>query len=196
MESRHPGNLFCVGAGSNRAQGPQWEDSNRFSLLSNLDREGDLWYEEEEEDVFMESHLEVNDRGVSQIGLLSSGFEHVDGLHVGGSELLLLPREQSEAVHSVSGSGEQVSGPMDCVPLSRWDPKAVQDKVLTKVDEEGDQSLWVSTLLSSFCKLVDFPIVRHEAQCVVLFRLLEQDCLEVTNEGSAQRPIKSWSERH
>ena len=40
MESRHPGKLFCVGAGSNRAQGPQWEDSNRFSLLSNLDREG------------------------------------------------------------------------------------------------------------------------------------------------------------
>ena len=128
--------------------------------------------------------------------MLSSGTEHVDGLHVGGSELLLLPREQSEAVHSVSGGGEQVSGPMDWVSLSRWDPKAVQDKVLTRVDEKGDQSLWVSTLLSSFCKLVGFPIVRHEAQCVALFRLLEQDCLEVTNEGSAQRPIKSWSERH
>ena len=123
--------------------------------------------------------------------MLSSGTEHVDGLHVGGSELLLLPREQSEAVHSVSGGGEQVSGPMDWVSLSRWDPKAVQDKVLTRVDEKGDQSLWVSTLLSSFCKLVGFPIVRHEAQCVALFRLLEQDCLEVANEGSARRPIKS-----
>ena len=32
-ESRHPGNLDCVGSGSNRAQGPQWEDSNRFSLV-------------------------------------------------------------------------------------------------------------------------------------------------------------------
>ena len=65
VESRHPRNLFCVGAGSNRAQGPQWEDSNCFSLLSNLDKEGDLWSEEEEEDVVMESHPEMNDGGVS-----------------------------------------------------------------------------------------------------------------------------------
>ena len=191
MESRHPGNLICVGARSNRAQGPQWEDSNRFSLLSNLDREGDAWSEEEEKDVFTESHPEVNDRGVSQTGSLSSGTEHVDGLHFGGSKLLLLPWEQSKAVHSVSRGGKQVSGPMECVPLSRWDPKAVKDKVLTMVDEEGEQSLWISTLMRSFCKLVGFPIVRHEAQCVALFRLLEQDCLEVANEGSARRPIKS-----
>ena len=41
VESRHPRYLEFVGSGSNPAQGPQWEDSNRFSLLSNLDREGD-----------------------------------------------------------------------------------------------------------------------------------------------------------
>ena len=64
---------------------------------------------------------------------------------------------------------------MECVPLSWWDPKAVKDKVLTRVDEEGEQSLWVSTMMRSFCKLVGFPIVRHEAQCVALFHLLEQD---------------------
>ena len=64
--------------------------------MSNLDREGDPWSEEEVEDVFTESHLEVNDRGVSQRGTLSSGTEHVDGLNFGGSEPLLLPWEQSE----------------------------------------------------------------------------------------------------
>ena len=37
--------------------------------------------------------------------------------------------------------------------------------------------------------MVSFPIVRHEAQCVALFRLLEQECLEVVNEGSGRRPI-------
>ena len=39
--------------------------------------------------------------------------------------------------------------------------------------------------------MVGFPIVRHEAQCVALFRLLEQECLEVVYDGCIQRPIKS-----
>ena len=64
---------------------------------------------------------------------------------------------------SVSGSGEQESGPLECVPLSRWDPKAVKDKVPTRVNEEGEQSKWVSTMMRRFCKMVGFPIVRHEA---------------------------------
>ena len=129
------------------------------------------------EDVFTKSHPEVNSGGVSQTCMLSLG------CIMGGSELLLLSWEQSEVESSVFGSGEQVSGPLECVLLSRWDPKAVKDKVLTRVDEEGEQSLWVSTMMRSFCKLVGFPIVRHEAQCVALFRLLEQDCLKVVNEG-------------
>ena len=45
--------------------------------------------------------------------------------------------------------------------------------------------------MNSFCKMVGFPIVRHEAQCVALFRLLEQECLEVVNDGCIWRPIKS-----
>ena len=94
-------------------------------------------------------------------------------------------------VASVSGSGEQVSGPLECALLSWWDPKEVMDKELTRVDEEGEQSIWVSTMMRSFCKMVGFPIVRHEAQCVALFRLLEQECLEVVNEGCVRRPIKS-----
>ena len=132
VESQHPGYLEFVGSGSIPAQGPQWEDSNHFSLWSNLDREGDPWSEEEVEDVFTESHPEVNNGGASQTGMMFSGVELVDGLQNGGSELLLLPWEQRGAKSSVSGSGEQESGPLECVLLSRWDPKAVKDKVLTK----------------------------------------------------------------
>ncbi|KAF3965206.1 hypothetical protein CMV_010587 [Castanea mollissima] len=64
---------------------PQWEASNRFSLLSNLDRKGDPWSKEEVEDVFMESHLEVNDGGPSQTGMMFLGVELVDGLQKGRS---------------------------------------------------------------------------------------------------------------
>ena len=38
-------------------------------------------------------------------------------------------------------------------------------------------------MMNSFCKMVGFPIVKHEAQCVALFRLLEHECLEVANDG-------------
>ena len=138
MELRHPGYLEFVGLRSNPAQGPQWEDLNRFSLLSNLGREGNPWSEEEVEDVFTESHPKVNDGGTSQTSMMFLGVELVDGLHNGGSELLLLPWEKMGTESNVSGSGQQESGPLECVPLSWWDPKAVKDKVLTRVDEEGE----------------------------------------------------------
>ena len=32
---------------------------------------------------------------------------------------------------------------------------------------------WVSQLMKDFCNMVGFPIVKHEAQCLPLFRLLE-----------------------
>ena len=105
------------------------------------------------------------------------------GRLMGGSKHLLLQWEQSGAVSGLSSSGVHECGPLECVPLSRWNPKAAKDMVLTRV-EEGAQSIWVSNMMRSFCKMVGFPIVRHEAQCVALFRLLEQDCLEVVNEGS------------
>lgn len=143
------------------------------------------------DNVVTESRPEVNDGGASQTGMLSSGVELVDGLQNGGSELLLLPWEQSGVVASASGRGKQVSGPLECAPLSWWDPKEVKDKELTRVDEEGEQSIWVSIMMRSFCKMVGFPIVRHEAQCVALFHLLEQECLEVVNEGCVRRPITS-----
>ena len=62
--------------------------------------------------------------------------------------------------------------------------------MLTRVDEKGEQSKWMSTMIRSFCKMMGFPIIRHEAQCEALFRLLEQECLEVVNDGCVRRPIK------
>ena len=46
-------------------------------------------------------------------------------------------------------------------------------------------------MMNSFCKMVGFPIVKHEAQCVALFRLLEQECLKVANDGRNWRPLKA-----
>ena len=50
---------------------------------------------------------------------------------------------------------------------------------------------WVFQLLKSFCKLVGFPIVKHEAQCVALFHLLEQECIDLRNDGEPKRPAYS-----
>ena len=46
-------------------------------------------------------------------------------------------------------------------------------------------------MMNSFCKMVGFPIVKHEAQCVALFRLLEQECLKVANDGCNQQLVKA-----
>lgn len=54
------------------------------------------------------------------------------------SELLFLPWEQSRVDTSASISGEKQRCPLECVPLSQWDPRAIKDKVLTMVDEEGE----------------------------------------------------------
>ena len=51
---------------------------------------------------------------------------------------------------------------------------------------EGKNSKWVVNLMKSFCKIVGFPIVKHEDQCLALFRLLEQDCIDVVNVGKSK----------
>ena len=33
---------------------------------------------------------------------------------------------------------------------------------------------------------MSFPIVKHEDQCLVLFRLLKQDCIDVDNVGNSK----------
>ena len=42
-----------------------------------------------------------------------------------------------------------------------------------------------------FCRIVGFPIVKHEDQCLALFRLLEQDCVDVVSVGSSNGNMNS-----
>nr|POE72567.1 hypothetical protein CFP56_62072 [Quercus suber] len=177
------------------ASHPNWEverqigDDSR-NMDSNSPGEGDPWSEEVEE-VFMEvprvSDIEGCD---SQTGMTGSEVAYADGMQNCESELLFLPWAQSGVDTTYSGNGENNCGPLECALLSCWVPKVVKDMVLSTAAEEGEldaskveHSKWVSTMMNSFCKMVGFPIVKHEAQCVALFRLLEQECLEVANES-------------
>ncbi|KAK9997807.1 hypothetical protein SO802_017410 [Lithocarpus litseifolius] len=99
----------------------------------------------------------------------------------------------------VLGNGENNSIPLECVPLSCWVPRVVEDLVLSTVAEEGEivaskveHSKWVSTMMNRFCKMVGYPIVKHEAHCVALFRLLEQEGLEETKLASLNSALV-WS---
>ena len=139
-----------------------------------IGREGDPW-SEEVEDVFTEL-LSISDKEEcdSQIGMTALVAAYADGI------------------------GENNYSPLECVPLSCWVPRVVEDLALSKVDEEGEfdaskvkHSKWVSTMMKSFCKMVGFPIVKHEAHCVALFCLLEQECLEVAKDGCIQPPVKA-----
>ena len=47
--------------------------------------------------------------------------------------------------------------------------------------------------MKDFCNMVGFPIVKHEVQCLALFRLLEQECLEVIDDGVPKQPTNSRS---
>ena len=42
---------------------------------------------------------------------------------------------------------------------------------------------------------MSFPIVKHEDQCLVLFRLLKQDCIEVVNVGTSKEIVNSRQKR-
>ena len=59
--------------------------------------------------------------------------------------------------------------------------------------ESGPPSNWVSQLMKNFCNMVGFPIVKHEAQCLVLFRLLEQECFKEIDVGVPKRPANPGS---
>ena len=68
---------------------------------------------------------------------------------------------------------------LECPPLSLWDPNDSSELLLAQEIAEGElgaaetkSSKWVSKLLRVF---VNFPIVNHEAHCVALFCLLEQE---------------------
>ena len=47
--------------------------------------------------------------------------------------------------------------------------------------------------MKDFCNMVGFPIVKHEAHCLTLFRLLEQECLKVVDDGVPKQPTNSGS---
>ena len=85
-------------------------------------------------------------------------------------------------------------------PLTRWDPNTLGEVVLVQDDAGGAQvakiepnSSWVSQLMKDFCNMVGFTIVKHEAQCLALFRLLEQECLKVIDVGVPKQPTNSGS---
>ena len=59
--------------------------------------------------------------------------------------------------------------------------------------ESGTPSNWVSQMMKIFCNMVGFPIVKHEVQCLALFRLLEQECLKVMDGGEPKRSVNPWS---
>ena len=93
--------------------------------------------------------------------------------------------------------GEE-GGLLECSPLSKWDPNERKElEVIQEVDEgevqgsEVKTSIWVSSLMKSFCRIVGFPIVKHEDQCLALFRLLEQDCIDVVNVGTSKGTVNS-----
>ena len=45
--------------------------------------------------------------------------------------------------------------------------------------------------MKSFCRIVGFPIVKHEDQCLAFFHLLEQDCIDVVNVGTSKEIVNS-----
>ena len=45
-----------------------------------------------------------------------------------------------------------------------------------------------------FCKMVGFSIMKHEAQCLALFSILEQECLKVNDDGVDKRLANSRSQ--
>ena len=156
---------------------------NRFSLLSELGNDlGTEFGEGEDRDEPL-----AQPRSVTPVGI-----SHND------SGLLLLPWDNSGANNCGSGSGGKDICLLECNPLTRWDPKTLGEVMLVQDDAGGAQvaniepnSSWVSQLMKDFCNMVGFPIVKHEAQCLALFRLLEQECLKVIDIGVPKQPINA-----
>lgn len=98
------------------------------------------------------------------------------------------------------GNGVKDNCLLECNPETRWNPNSNGEVVLIQDDIGGDQvaetkpnSSWVSQLMKDFCNMVGFPIVKHEVQCLALFRLLEQECLKVIDDGVPKQPTNSGS---
>ena len=127
----------------------------------------------------------LSDLGNGTEAKFGEGEAHVEevdsvGEYQSNSGLLILPGESSGVFDNGCGSGEKDNCVLNCEPLSQWVPNdlsvglLVQDSVekRTQVTESGPPSVWVSKLMKKFCKTVGFPIVKHEAQCLALLRIL------------------------
>ena len=170
-----------------------WLVQNRFSPLSVLGNgmEAEFGEGEDHAEERSSTHVDTTQkRSVDFVGEFQSDF----GLH-------LLSGETSGVVVNGYGSGERDIFVLDCEPLSRWEPKdlseglLVQDSVVgSQGTKSGPPSNWVSQLMKNFCKMVSFLIVKHETQCLALFRILEQECLKVNDDRVSKRPANSGSQ--
>ena len=168
----------------------QWVDQNRFSPLSELGNEMGVEFgegEDREED-FSEYHeVAVQPRSVDTAGFCQND-----------SGLLFLLWDNSGANNCGGGSGVKENCFLECNPLSQWDPNTLSELVMVQDDAGGARmaeaepnSSWSSQLIKDFCNMVGFPILKHEAQCLALFHLLEQECLKVIDDGVPKQPANS-----
>ena len=93
--------------------------------------------------------------------------------------------------------GEE-GGLLECSPLSKCDPNERKELEVIQEVDEGEvrgstvkNSKWVCSLMKSFCRIVGFTIVKHKDQRLVLFHLLEQDCIDVVNVGTSKGIVNS-----
>ena len=164
---------------------------NSFSPLSGLGSGEDLCFGERV-DFMVDSGEKGGDSSnpdaelvlLSQVGgfeLLQDGLEH-----------LLSLWKHKEVDPSGFFHGEDENDFLECSPLSKWDPNGHKELEVIQEGDEGEfwglvevNSKWVCSLMKFFCRIVGFPIVKHEDQCLALFRLLEQDCIDVVSVGSS-----------
>ena len=133
------------------------------------------------------SHLDGDELAQDGDKLAQDGFEH-----------FLLQWKHSEENPSGLCHKEEESGLLECSPLSKWDPYEQKELDVIQEVDEGEfrglkvkNSKWVCSLMKSFCRIMGFPIVKHEDQCMALFRLLEQDCIDVVNVGTSKEIVNS-----
>ena len=170
---------------------------NSFSPLSGLGSGEDLYFGERD-DFMVDSGEKGGDWSnpdakpvlLSQVGgfdLLQDGPKH------------LLSQWKHRAVDpSAFFHGEDENDFLECSPLSKWDPNGHKKLEVIQEGDEGEfrgsaevNSKWVCSRMKIFCRIVGFPIVKHEDQCLALFRLLEQDCIDVVKVGSSNGNLNS-----
>ena len=180
-------------AGYNKANATH----NSFSPLSGLGCGEDLYFGERD-DLMVALGAKGGDSSSPDVKPVLpsqvSGFELLQD----GPEHLLSQWKHRVVNPSGFFHGEEENGFLECSPLSKWDRNGHKELEVIQEGDEGDfrgsavvNSDWVCSLINNFCRIVGFPIVKHEDQCLALFRLLKQNCVEVVNVGSANGNVNS-----